>query len=149
MIVRDEWLPPKIKNKGFSFSPSIFHIIEDGNPNQCTESNAEINRRQAIGKEKVRPPLFAVDVNIENPREHFSKNCLGQVPVAHFWNPSYCGDKDQEEKGSKPAWANRARPYLKKNPHKKRTGGIVQSVGPEFKYPKNTKQKPARATKWI
>jgi hypothetical protein len=29
-----------------------------------------------------------------------------QVPVAHTCNPSYSGDRDQEDQGSKPAQAN-------------------------------------------
>jgi hypothetical protein len=27
-------------------------------------------------------------------------------PVAHAYNPSYVGGRDQEDQGSKPAWAN-------------------------------------------
>jgi hypothetical protein len=38
-----------------------------------------------------------------------------QVPVALAYNPSYSGGRDQEDHGSKPAWANNSeRPYLKK-----------------------------------
>jgi hypothetical protein len=29
-----------------------------------------------------------------------------QVPVAHACNSSYSGGRDQEDRGSKPAWAN-------------------------------------------
>jgi hypothetical protein len=29
-----------------------------------------------------------------------------KVPMAHAFNPSYSGDKDQRERGSKPAPAN-------------------------------------------
>jgi hypothetical protein len=37
------------------------------------------------------------------------------VPVAHSYNPSYSGGRDQEDCSLKPAWANSsARPYLKK-----------------------------------
>jgi hypothetical protein len=37
------------------------------------------------------------------------------VPVAHAYNPSYLEGRDQEDLGSKPAWANSSRkPYLKK-----------------------------------
>jgi hypothetical protein len=36
-------------------------------------------------------------------------------PVAHTCNPSYSRGRDQEDRGSKPAWANSSvRPYLKK-----------------------------------
>jgi hypothetical protein len=41
---------------------------------------------------------------------------------------------DQEDCSSKPAWQNSSRdPILKKPITKKRTGRVVQSVGPEFK----------------
>jgi hypothetical protein len=57
------------------------------------------------------------------------------VLVAHACNSSYSGGRDQEELSSNPAGANSsARPYLKKKKnHKKRTGGVAQGVGPEFK----------------
>jgi hypothetical protein len=29
---------------------------------------------------------------------------LGQAPVAQAYNPSYLGDKDQKDHGSRPAW---------------------------------------------
>jgi hypothetical protein len=36
--------------------------------------------------------------------------------VAHTCDPSYSGGRNQEDRGSKPAWANSsARPYLKKS----------------------------------
>jgi hypothetical protein len=31
---------------------------------------------------------------------------VSQVPVAHAYNPGYLGSRDQEDCGSKPAWAN-------------------------------------------
>jgi hypothetical protein len=37
--------------------------------------------------------------------------------VAHAYNPSYSGGRDQEDQGSEPAKANR--PYLEKNQYKK------------------------------
>jgi hypothetical protein len=39
-------------------------------------------------------------------REQFKSYELGQVLVAHTCNPSYSGGRDQEECGSKTAWAN-------------------------------------------
>jgi hypothetical protein len=40
---------------------------------------------------------------------------LSWVPVAHTYNPSYSGGRDQEDHGSKPAQANSSRgPILKK-----------------------------------
>jgi hypothetical protein len=56
------------------------------------------------------------------------------VPVAQVYNPSYSGDRDQEDRGSKPVWANSSmRPYFEIIIHKKRADGMVQEVGPEFK----------------
>jgi hypothetical protein len=46
----------------------------------------------------------------------------------------YSGGRDQEALHSKPASENSLRdPILKKHNHKKRTGGIAQSAGAEFK----------------
>jgi hypothetical protein len=54
--------------------------------------------------------------------------------VAHTYNPSYSGGRDQEDHGSKPAWANSsARPYLEKKKSYTRVGGMAHGVGPEFK----------------
>jgi hypothetical protein len=39
--------------------------------------------------------------------------------VAHACNPSYSGGRDQEDRGSKPAWANCSRAYLKNTHYKK------------------------------
>jgi hypothetical protein len=59
---------------------------------------------------------------------------VSQVPVAHIYNPSYLGGRDQEDHGLKPAQANSSmRPYLKKTLHNKRAGGVAQGVGLEFK----------------
>jgi hypothetical protein len=35
-----------------------------------------------------------------------------QVPVVHTYNPSYLGGRDQEDRSSKPAWANSLREML-------------------------------------
>jgi hypothetical protein len=54
--------------------------------------------------------------------------------VVYACNPSYSGGRDQEDCGSKPAWANSARDsILKKYPSQKRAGEVAQGVGPEFK----------------
>jgi hypothetical protein len=43
-----------------------------------------------------------------------NKNVVDWAPVAHACDPSYSRGKDQEDCGSKPAWANSsARHYLK------------------------------------
>jgi hypothetical protein len=54
--------------------------------------------------------------------------------VAHTYNPSYSGGRDQENHSSKPARANSSRdPFLKKHIKKNRAGGVAQSEGPDFK----------------
>jgi hypothetical protein len=60
---------------------------------------------------------------------------LGQVPVAHTCNPSYSGGRDQEDLGSKPAQANSPWDPIskKKKKSQKRTGGVAQGIGPDFK----------------
>jgi hypothetical protein len=46
--------------------------------------------------------------------------------VTYAYNLTYIGDRDQEDHGSKPAWANSsARPYLEKNPSQKKRVGEV------------------------
>jgi hypothetical protein len=65
--------------------------------------------------------------------------------VAHAYNPSYSGGRDQEDWGSKSDQANSStRSYLKKSLHKrkkkKKAGGVTQGIGPEFK-PSTAKKK--------
>jgi hypothetical protein len=69
--------------------------------------------------------------------------------VAHSCNPGYSGGRDQKDCSSKPAQENSlGDPILKKKKsHKKRAGGVVQGLGPEFKpqydqEKKNKSQKP-------
>jgi hypothetical protein len=50
------------------------------------------------------------------------------VPVAHACNPSYSGGRDQEE-----LWQVVHETFSKK-PNTKRTGGVAQGIGPEFKF---------------
>jgi hypothetical protein len=40
--------------------------------------------------------------------------------LAHTYNPSYSGGRDQEERGSKPAQANSTRDPISKKPHTKK-----------------------------
>jgi hypothetical protein len=54
--------------------------------------------------------------------------------VAHAYNPSYSGGRDQEDRGLKPAGANSSRDLIsgkkkKKNASLKRSGGVSQIVG--------------------
>jgi hypothetical protein len=60
--------------------------------------------------------------------------------MAHAYNPSYSGGGDKEDRGSKPAQAEFARPYLK-NFTKKKTGGVAQGEVPEFKSQYHKKKK--------
>jgi hypothetical protein len=54
--------------------------------------------------------------------------------VAHTYNPSYAGGRDQEDHGSKSAQANTLRdPILKIPITRKMDDGVPQSVGPVFK----------------
>jgi hypothetical protein len=53
--------------------------------------------------------------------------------MAHTCNPSYSGGYDQEGYSLKPAWANSFRDSISPNPSQKRTGGVTQGVGTEFK----------------
>jgi hypothetical protein len=46
----------------------------------------------------------------------------GRGPVTHTCNPSYSGGKDQEDQGSRPAWANSAQDLILKKTHHKKTG---------------------------
>jgi hypothetical protein len=67
-----------------------------------------------------------------------------QVPVAHACNISFSGGRDQEDPGSKLAWANSLRdPISKITYHTNRAGGVDQGEGPEFKlrYHKKKKEK--------
>jgi hypothetical protein len=63
------------------------------------------------------------------------KNTGSQAPVAHAYNPSYSGGRDQEDHGSKPDQTNSSRDPISKKPITKRAGGVAQDVGPEFKAP--------------
>jgi hypothetical protein len=52
--------------------------------------------------------------------------------VAHSYNPSYSGGRDQEDCGLKLAQANSLRDPISKIPNTKRAGGVAQGVGPDF-----------------
>jgi hypothetical protein len=60
--------------------------------------------------------------------------------VAHAYNPSYSGRRDQEDRSSKLAQANSAT-LSRKNPSQKSAGGVAQEVGPEFKPQYRKKEK--------
>jgi hypothetical protein len=56
------------------------------------------------GPERQRPHVFSDMWKIDPKDKH--KNTHGQVPVAHAYNPSYSGGKDQKDRSSKAALAN-------------------------------------------
>jgi hypothetical protein len=62
--------------------------------------------------------------------------------VAHIYNPSYSGGRDQEDHVSKPTQPNSWWDPILKTLHKKRAGGVAQGVGFEFK-PKYLKKRGA------
>jgi hypothetical protein len=73
--------------------------------------------------------------------------------VAHAYNPSYSGSREQEDLGSKPARANSSQDPISKIHHKKGeggAGGVAQGVGPEFRpqYHKKKKKKIKREIKF-
>jgi hypothetical protein len=61
--------------------------------------------------------------------------------VAHACNTSYSGSRDQEDHGSKPAWANSPQDPISKKTSQKRAGGVALCVGPEFKPQNRQKRK--------
>jgi hypothetical protein len=46
-----------------------------------------------------------------------------QTSIVHSCNPTYSGNRDQEDQGSKPAWANSSQDPISKIPIIKRAGG--------------------------
>jgi hypothetical protein len=66
-------------------------------------------------KASLRPPWLHRETFSKNP-----KNPKQQVLVAHACNSNYPGGRNEEDCGSKPAWANSLRdPILKKSITKK------------------------------
>jgi hypothetical protein len=53
--------------------------------------------------------------------------------MAYACNPSYSGGRDQEDLGSKPAWAKSSQDPISKKNHHKKAGRMAQGVGLEFK----------------
>jgi hypothetical protein len=59
--------------------------------------------------------------------------------VAHVYNPSYSGGRDQKDCFSKPAKVNSFQDPILKSPYENKAGGVAQGEGYEFKpqYHKN------------
>jgi hypothetical protein len=53
--------------------------------------------------------------------------------VAHTCNSSYSRGRDQEDRGWMPTRANNPQDPTSKKTHHKKSGGLAQGVGPEFK----------------
>jgi hypothetical protein len=60
--------------------------------------------------------------------------------VAHAYNPSYSGGRDQKDCGSKQSQANSLQYLSEENPSHKRAGRVVQGVGPEIEKKKKKKK---------
>jgi hypothetical protein len=58
----------------------------------------------------------------------FLKAIVWPGTVAHIWNPSYLGGWDQEDWGSRPAWANILQDPISKLTRVKWTGSVAQAV---------------------
>jgi hypothetical protein len=58
---------------------------------------------------------------------------MSLVPVAHVCNPSYSGGRHQEDHGSKTSGQIAPKTLSGKYLSQKRTDGVAQGVGPEFK----------------
>jgi hypothetical protein len=64
-----------------------------------------------------------------------------QVLMTHTYNPSYSGDRDQEDCDSKLSQANSSQELILKKPLLiSRAGGVVEGESPEFK-PQNQRKK--------
>jgi hypothetical protein len=62
---------------------------------------------------EVRILILVIALNVNGPNSPVKRYKVCWVPMAHVCNPSNSGVKDQEDHGSKPAWANSsARLYL-------------------------------------
>jgi hypothetical protein len=56
------------------------------------------------------------------------------VLVALTFNPSDSRSRDQEDRGSKPAWQRVPTDPISKSPSPKKAGRVAPGEGPEFKY---------------
>jgi hypothetical protein len=78
------------------------------------------------------------------------KNLYSQVLVAHTFNPSYSGDRDQEDDSLKPVQTNSLRDPISKHPVTKNwAGGMAQGEGPKFKSQYCKKKRNCYVTLWM
>jgi hypothetical protein len=61
--------------------------------------------------------------------------------VAQAYNPNYSGGRDQEDGGSKPAWANSSQDPISKKPITKKAWWSRSRCSPEFKSQYQKKRK--------
>jgi hypothetical protein len=81
-----------------------------------------------------KPEALSTNPSTTSRTKQPTKISSGWAPVAPACNPSYSGDRDQEDHSLKPVRASKLkRPNLEKTLHKKNSGGVSQGVGPEFK----------------
>jgi hypothetical protein len=67
------------------------------------------------------------------------------VLVAHTCNPSYLGGRVQEDRGSKPTWANSLQDPILKMPNTK-AGRVAQGVGPDSSSSTTKKERKKEST---
>jgi hypothetical protein len=85
-----------------------------------------VDKTEGISEEH----LFQVLLPNWSMAKSFKMN-INWAPVAHTCNPSYSGDRDQEDHGLKSAWANSLQDPISKKPSTiKKAGGVAQGVGP-------------------
>jgi hypothetical protein len=53
---------------------------------------------------------------------------MNQELVAHIYNPSYLGNRDQEDSSFMPAWAKIPHTLSQKYPTQKQAGGVTPAV---------------------
>jgi hypothetical protein len=61
--------------------------------------------------------------------------------VAHIYNPSYSGGRDQESHGLKPSQGKQFTRLSQKNPTQERACGVAQGANPKFKSQHQQKKK--------
>jgi hypothetical protein len=81
-----------------------------------------VDKTEGISEEH----LFQVLLPNWSMAKSFKMN-INWAPVAHTCNPSYSGDRDQEDHGLKSAWANSLQDPILKHPSQKKGGwGLVE-----------------------